>query len=152
MKPNVVLEVLAVLVSLVTCITCPAFADGATAIVVRPAPVVVQAQPAAVVVQAQPAPVVVQAQPVVVVEPYTVLEEGVSVQIDPEDYYYMDKDVYYHHEYQTSSDVVVKVVPTGHTFLHSRIDISTVPQKHFHHQALSREEKKELKKEEKRDR
>jgi hypothetical protein len=128
MSRIVILEILFVQMFLMGCIVCPAFADGAPAAAIQLAQVVVQ--PVAVVVQ--PAPVVVQPAPVVV-QPYAVLEGSESVQVDPEDYYYMDKDIYYHHTYTTDADVVVTAVPKEYHFLHSRIDISKVPQKHFHH-------------------
>lgn len=130
-----VLEILCVQLCLLGCLACPAFAQGAQVTVVQPAPVA--AQPAQVVVQ--PAPVVVQPAPVavqpttVVIQPYPVLEGSDSILIDPEDYYYQDKDIYYHHTYQTDKDVVVTTVPTEYHFVHSRIDISKVPQKHFRH-------------------
>jgi len=149
MSRIVVLEILSVQLFLMGCIACPAFAQDARVTVVQPAQVVVQPQP--VVVQpapvvVQPAPVVVQPAPTavqpqvvtvqpqtVVVQPYPVLEGSDSIPIDPEDYYYQDKDIYYHHTYQSDKDVVVTVVPTEYRFVHGRIDVSKIPQKHFRH-------------------
>jgi hypothetical protein len=62
------------------------------------------------------------------------MEGGVSVLVDPEDYYYMDRGAYYHHNYLSDRDVAVTAVPSQYRYLHNRIDIGTVPQKHFHHQ------------------
>ena len=127
---RIVLAVLFVQLILAVCIVYPAFADGAAVVVVQPEPAAVQPPPVVV----QPQPVAVQPQ-AVVVQPYAVVEGGVTVQIDPEDYYYQDKDVYYHHNYQSDKDVVVKSVPSEFHFVHSKIDISKVPRKHFRHPA-----------------
>jgi hypothetical protein len=139
---RIVLGVLFVQLILAVCIVYPAFADATAVVVVQPEPAVVQpppvvVQPPPVVVQQPPVvvqqpPVVVQ-PPAVVVQPYAVVEGGVTIQIDPEDYYYQDKEVYYHHNYQSAKDVVVKTVPSEYRFVRSRIDISKVPRKHFRH-------------------
>ena len=142
MKRIVVLQVLFVQFVLAGVIAYPAFADDAPMVVVQPAPVVVQPQPVVV----QPQPVVVQPQVVavqpqavavqpqaVVVKPYSVIEGSATILVDPEDYYYQDGEAYYHHDYQADKDVVVKVVPSGYKFVHSKIDITKVPREHFHH-------------------
>jgi hypothetical protein len=91
---------------------------------------IVQPQPMVV----QPQQVVVQPQPVVV-EPYPVMEGSTRILVDPEDYYYRDGEVYYHHNYLADRDVVVTTVPSRYHYLHGRLDMSSVPQKHFHHAA-----------------
>jgi hypothetical protein len=122
MNDKVVPFVLLVLVILAGCMTYPATVNGAPATVVQPAPVVVQ-----------PPSVAVAPPPPVAFEPYPVVENGVTVLIDPEDYYYVAGGVYYHHHYLSPVDVVVNGVPPGYRYIHRPIDLRAIPQKHFHH-------------------
>ena len=140
---------------LVGCMAYPAFAEPLIRIEVQPRQVVVQPEP--VVVQrvvVQPEPVVVQrvvVEPVVVqqvavvYEPYPVIEDGVTISIDPEDYYYLDGRTYYHHNYLSDHDVVVRTLPTGQKYLHARIDLSKVSANHFRHAVKRGAEKFEKK-------
>ena len=154
MKLIVVLEVLSVQLLLTGYIAYPAFADGAPATVIQTAQLVVQLpqvviQAPPVVVERQPVvverqEVVVERQPVVV-EPYTVVERGASIVIDPEDYYYVNGGSYYHHYYLSDSDVVVRTVPSGQHFVHNRIDLSKIAQKHFRHGQHPRSAEKQKK-------
>ena len=88
-----------------------------------------------------PAPVVVQPAPVVV-QPYPVVERGVTVLIDPEDYYYAYGPAYHHHYYDLRTgrymDVVVRTVPPGYRYIHGRLDIRRIPEKHFRHPGIIR--------------
>jgi osmotically inducible lipoprotein OsmB len=80
----------------------------------------------------QQAPVVYQPAPIVY-QPYPVVERGTTILIDPEDYYYVAGGVRYHHYYRSQADVVVRTVPPGYHYLHNRIDIRSIPQRHFRH-------------------
>jgi len=66
-------------------------------------------------------------------QPYTIEEEGTKLQIDPEDYYYVQDGVTYHHVYNADRDIVVQEVPREYRVVHHKIDLTVIPEKHFRH-------------------
>jgi len=120
---------------------------NAPPVVVRPAPepIIVTEPRATTEVIETPAP---PPPTEVVYEPYPVEEDGVTVRIDPEDYYYIEGGHTYHHLWNSDRDIVVETAPRDYHVVHHRIDLDVIPEKHFHHGHHHHEVKKEVHREE----